>query len=113
MDELPPLPRAFVPGDESSPRDFYVADQMQAYARQAVAQAVAEEREAVAAMVADLLTEPAGQRIAAIIRRAQMLANEVTEWKARFDMLLKRTPSAELGLLREAASMAPAAPKGE
>lgn len=30
--ELPELPRPFVPGDEYSPRDFYVADQMRAYA---------------------------------------------------------------------------------
>jgi hypothetical protein len=43
---LPPLPRAFVPGDEFNPRDFYTADQMQAYAQEAVRAALASKPDA-------------------------------------------------------------------
>jgi hypothetical protein len=43
---LPPLPRAFVPGDEFNPRDFYTADQMHAYAQEAVRAALASKPDA-------------------------------------------------------------------
>jgi hypothetical protein len=43
---LPPLPRAFVPGDEFNPRDFYTADQMHAYAQEAVRASLASKPDA-------------------------------------------------------------------
>jgi dihydrofolate reductase (trimethoprim resistance protein) len=63
--DMPPLPRPFVPGDEANPRDYYTADQMHAYAAPLLAR-IAELELALRELkdaTSGLPSQPAIQRI--------------------------------------------------